>query len=443
LAAYASPAYVAGAILFPVSAVIPTFYAKHAGISLAVVGAVLTAGRLFDAVTDPLIGYMSDITNSRLGRRKPWILAGFLLAMFAVYFLYAPSEDVGISYFVTWYFLIFLSFTMIDIPHRAWGTEISRHYDERSRISTFLGTALQLGGLTFAIIPLVPIFASQGYNAETLKFIAIYFVCIIPVIAFASVKFGPDSQPVATERPTVKSAFKSVKQNKPFLYFLLVFVVGGLGNGVFYGLAYLFIDHYMQIGHLFPYILMIDALVTTLSLPLWLKVIYRFGKHRSWAAGNVLGSLVMLCFLLLEPGAESFVPIAILAALRAMFTASYYTLPTAVLGDVIDYDILKTHVNRSANYFAVCALITKVNSALGGGIGFMIIGAIGYTLTEVNTDFANSAFVATALVLPAVLYIAAGALIWFFPIDHRRHSIIRRRIESLAERAERSGNLAL
>ena len=150
LSAYASPAYIAGAILFPTMAIIPAFYAKHAGISLGVIGTILVIGRLFDAVTDPLIGYLSDITKSPLGHRKPWILGGFPLAMVSVYFLFVPDKGVGVPYFTVWFLLLFFAFTMIDIPHRAWGTEISRHYDERSRISTFVGLCLQLGSLSFA-----------------------------------------------------------------------------------------------------------------------------------------------------------------------------------------------------------------------------------------------------------------------------------------------------
>lgn len=441
VAAYASPAYIAGAILFPTIAVIPAFYAKHAGISLAIIGTILTVGRLFDAITDPLVGFLSDITKSPLGRRKPWILIGFLLAMLSVYFLFVPPEGAGTAYFASWFLLIFLAFTMIDIPHRAWGTEISRHYDERTRISTYLGAAVQLGSLTFAIIPLMPMFGSQGYTAETLKYIAIFFIVLMPFIAFTAIKFGPDGKPVATEKPSIKSVFHSVKQNEPFLFFLAVFVISGLGGGIFYGMIYLFCDSYLQIGHMFPYILVVDALFTFISLPFWMKIIYKFGKHKSWAVGNILAGLVLVGMAFLEPGPSAFIPFAILAALRAVFWASYYVVPTAMLGDIIDYDILKTCVNRSANYFSACTLVTKFNAALGGGIGFIIVGLIGYTLTGANSNLANTGFVATALILPAIMLALGSSLLWFFPIGHRRQSIIRRRIESLAERAERDGRM--
>jgi len=439
LIAFASPAYIGGAILFPTVSIIPAFYAKQFGLSLAIIGTILTLGRVFDAVTDPLIGYLSDTTKSPIGRRKPWIVLGLLMAMVSIYFLFIPGEDVGIPYFATWFLLIFLAFTMIDIPLRAWGTEISRHYDERSRISTYLGIGGQLGSFTFAIIPLIPIFAVQGYNAETLKFIAIYFIIIMPLIALATVVLAPEGKPVATKKPTIMSVFHSVKANKPFLLFLAIYVLGGLGNGVFYGLVYLYCDSYLQVGHLFPYILITDAVCTFIFLPLWLKIIYKFGKHKSWAVGNALGAMVLVAMLFVKPGPSVFIPFIILVALRASFVACVYAVPTAMLGDIIDYDILKTSVNRSANYFSACTLIQKLNSALGGGIGFIIIGVLGYTVKGPNSASANAGFIGTTLILPAILLIGGSVLLWIFPIDHHRQSIIRRRIESRAQRAERDG----
>ncbi|MBW2369174.1 MAG: MFS transporter [Deltaproteobacteria bacterium] len=441
LSAYASPAYISGAIMFPTLAILPAFYAKHAGISLAVIGTLLVVGRIFDAVTDPVLGYLSDITKTRLGRRKPWVLGGFILAMVSVYFFYVPAADVGVAYFTVWFLLIFLAFTMIDIPHRAWGTEISRHYDERSRISTYVGLAVQLGSLTFAVIPLVPVFASQGYNSETLRFIAFFFVGLMPFIALAATVWGPEGKPVATEKPSIMGLFNSVKGNKPFWFFIAVYIVSGLGNGMFFSLIYLYSDTYMQLGHRFPYFLVADAMFTFVVIPVWLKIIYRYGKHRSWAVGNAIGSVVLVGMIFFDPGEASFIPFFVLVGIRAMFVACYYVVPMALLGDVIDYDILKTGANRSANYFSAMTLTSKLNYALGGGLGFIIIGAFGYTVDGPNSDIANLGIIFSTLILPAVLLVSASFMLWFFPIDHRRQSIIRRRIESRAQRAERNGKL--
>jgi len=441
LVAYASPAYVTGVLLFSTASIIPTFYAKHAGLSLALIGSILAAGRLFDAVTDPVIGYLSDITTTRLGARKPWIIAGFLLAMVAMYYLYVPKTTASGVYFAVWLFVFYLAFTMVNIPHVAWGTEISREYDERSRISTYVGMASQLGSLTFALIPLIPIFATQGYNAETLKFIAIFYIVLMPVVTLVATVWGPQGKPVALKRPSMRSMFRSVRNNRPFWFYLLPIIIGGLGGGVFFATIFLYTDTYLKLGSYFPHVLVIDALGTFVAMPFWLKVMYRFGKHRTMTIGWFIGALSMMAMAFLQPGKASLVPFLVLAGVRAMGIAAGYAIPMALMGDVIDYDILKTGVNRSANYFAITALIGKINSALGSGLGFIIIGAFGYSVKGPNSDIANHGLIFTALILPALGMIVGGVMLWFFPLDRRRQSIIRRRIEARAERAARDGAL--
>ena len=441
VAAYAFPAYITAVLLFSTAAIIPAFYAKHTGLSLTLIGTILAAGRLFDAFTDPAIGYLSDITKSRLGSRIPWILAGFVLAMVSMYYLYVPEKTAGAVYFTAWLFLLYFAFTMIDIPHRAWGTEISRHYDERSRISTYVGMAGQLGTLTFALIPLIPIFATQGYNAETLKFIAIFYVVLMPVVALVTSLWGPRGKPVATDKPSIIGLFRSIKKNRPFWFFLVAAIIGGLGGGIFYATIFLYSDTYLQLGGFFPYVLLVDAVATFIAIPVWLKIIYRFGKHKTITVGSITTAASMLAIAFIQPGESALIPFLIMVGVRAMLYAAAYVIPMALLGDVIDYDILKTGVNRSANYFAALALIGKISAALGSGLGFIIIGAFGYTVAGPNSDFANNGLIFAALILPAITMVIAGVVYWFFPIDHRRHSIIRRRIEARAQRAERDGIL--
>ena len=93
--AYALPAFPLAIILFPAYAILPSFYASHTRIPLATIGIILLASRLFDAVIDPFIGYLSDNTRSRWGARKPWLVVGTVASMICVYPLYVPSPDVG------------------------------------------------------------------------------------------------------------------------------------------------------------------------------------------------------------------------------------------------------------------------------------------------------------------------------------------------------------
>ena len=114
-------------------------------------------------------------------------------------------------------------------------------------------------------------------------------------------------------------------------------------------------------------------------------------------------------------------------------SAGNMVMPIALLGDVIDYDIFKTQVNRSANYFSLNALLTKGNVALGGGLAFYLLAAFGYEVGSDNSQGATNGLLFVALVLPSTFSIIAGAILWFFPINRKRHAVILEVIEQRAE----------
>ena len=153
LLAYSLPAMSIALFMLPMNIVIPAFYAANTTVTLTGIGLVAGFARLFDAVTDPLIGYFSDCTRSRLGPRKPWLIAGAALGTVSVYFLFQPPPDSGLVYYVLASTGVFLGFTLFEIPNRAWGMELSHDYDQRTRISTYLAIFFASGSLLFWLIP--------------------------------------------------------------------------------------------------------------------------------------------------------------------------------------------------------------------------------------------------------------------------------------------------
>jgi Na+/melibiose symporter-like transporter len=134
--------------IFPVIVFIPRFYASDIGVSLALVGTIMIGVRIFDVLTDPLMGYLSDHTRSRFGRRRPWILAATPLMMLAIYQLFLPPEGAGAQHMLIWSMTLSVATTMMLIPYYAWGAELSTDYNERSRVTGARAMAGVLGSLT-------------------------------------------------------------------------------------------------------------------------------------------------------------------------------------------------------------------------------------------------------------------------------------------------------
>ena len=140
---------------YPLSIWIPAHYSGGLGISLAAVGTILMLARLTDVITDPLVGEISDRFRTRIGRRKPWLLAGMPVMMIGVYNLFIPPEGVGLLYFLMWLTIFFLGATMIALPHRAWGAELSPDYHQRSRVTAAREVYVLLGLMLAAAVPMI------------------------------------------------------------------------------------------------------------------------------------------------------------------------------------------------------------------------------------------------------------------------------------------------
>jgi Na+/melibiose symporter-like transporter len=106
------------------------------------------------------------------------------------------------------------------------------------------------------------------------------------------------------------------------------------------------------------------------------------------------------------------------------------------MGDIVDYGTLKTGVRRTGSYFAFYLLINKVAIALGAGMGFMLLSLFGYSAKPgaVNDDLAKLGMLITVALIPMILKSGGGLLMWWFPLDERRHDIIRRRLAQKAQR---------
>lgn len=125
LVAYGLPALPAAMLGLPLLVYLPSFYAETVGIGLTGAGAILLLARLWDGVTDPLVGFLSDRTRTRIGRRRPWLIASLPLVLVGAWLLFRPPEGAGAAHLLLWSFVVYLGWTMMQIPHQAWGAELS------------------------------------------------------------------------------------------------------------------------------------------------------------------------------------------------------------------------------------------------------------------------------------------------------------------------------
>lgn len=444
LVAYALPGIAASSAMTAVAAILPSLYAKYASVSLAAVGTLFGLMRIFDAISDPLIGYWSDQTRTRWGARKPWVVAGGLLTTLASFFLFLIPPKAGIGYFASWSVLFYLGYTMYQIPHMAWGSELTTDYEQRAGLFAYRGIAESLGGLVLPLVPLglfyAGIAADTNYRPVVFLWMGYATLILFPLTIAIAALYAPAGSAAEIQRTSVKSLYGAVFGNPPLLRFLGAYLVAGAGSGIFAALFFPYFDSFLKIGDWMPHLLLVAMGGQLVSLPFWGWAVGRFGKHRTWAYGWIANSLILLPMIVLEPGPASAVPALVLTALYSFTNGVSSVAPFALLADVVDYEILKRNVDRAGNYYAFLLFIAKATGAVGGLV-FVFLGLVfGYQVADgaVNDHLANLGMALSFCVLPGVFQILAVPLIWNFPIDRRRHATIRRRIAEREARAARA-----
>ncbi|MBT0668220.1 MFS transporter [Novosphingobium profundi] len=443
LITYALAAFGPGMLSMPMMAYVPQLYAKEFGINLAALGGVLVSLRVLDAVTDQLMGYISDRTRTRWGARKPWIVGGGFLCLIAAFFLLKPHGAVGLVYLVAWKALYDLGFTMIDINQQSWGAELTTDYAQRSKITGTKAIVAQLGSLSNYVLPIAIAWfgftQSSAYSIGMLGYFFLAAAVVFPLTIGIGFLFAPKGIELPGKRPELIGFLKSVRSNKPLWIYIASFTLCGMGMGILQ-IIFTFYDGYLKLGAWYPYLMTIFAITLAASMPLWIWASGRFGKHRSYVVAVTISSLAMQGYWFVNPATMTMETILAISVVVVVFigagASAIVVISPAILADVADYGRLRTGEQRTGGYFAFYLLTNKVALAIGSGSAFLLLSLFGYDARAGAVNDATAAFgmLFTVALLPAILKIGGALVIWRFPIDQRRHSLIQRRIAQLEER---------
>ena len=427
-------------------------YAKYYGFSLTTLATIILLTRLFDAITDPLIGYYSDRYARHTGSRKPFILAGGLLLILSAYFLYVPiggdigeSNDVSVAYFTFWFMALYLAMTLFEIPHSAWASELALTSTDKAKIFSFRSVASALGMVCFYLVPLLPFFATQDITPESLKVSVISAgVLMLPLLyfclkntpnrySFSPVGSGQQQGSCGNSRNknSLGLLFRSILGNQPLVIFFCAFSVYGFAAGMWYGLVFLYVDSYLGLGEHFAQVFLLSFLVGIVATPIWCKLAIKLGKKVVLSASMVLLILSYLYASLLTPEYSGFRELLALQILNILGGGCMMTFAPAMLSEIVDYSTLKYRAENTASFYALFMFVGKFTLAVGGGLGLAIAGWYGLDATTTAQTAEGVAGLLIGMAwLPMIFILIGLVLIVLSPIDNRRHGIIRRRLDS-------------
>ncbi|WP_375204086.1 MFS transporter [Hyphococcus sp.] len=431
--AYSTPALPLAVMLIPVNAFLPFFYNDVIGISAGLVGMILLYSRLLDVVTDPLVGWISDRTRLKIGRRRTWMLIGVPIFITGAWMMFMPPEEAGVLYLFFATTTVFLGWTCIQIPYQAWGAETITNYDRRAVLSGTRETFTNIGIVCAASIPIIAavFFGHDSIDRFVMAMIGGAVMLAMPVtVLIASASF-PD-RPADSFQPSLREGLiarlRSANFTGPFILVLVSYICMGLAKGVQNAMTVYYATYVLKQPEVVGYVLFAAFSGVILGTPAWVAISKKIGKHKSVSASLVLAVSILMIFAVpLGPGEGwRFVLIEFFVGLAA---AGYLVLPAAVIADAVDYDAVQKGRMRYGLHFATWSLMQKLVHAFAIGLGLPLLAFFGFDDPSVSRDSLAPVIRALYLVAPAPLYIVGAVLFWHFPIDRKRHAEIRRVIE--------------
>ena len=425
-------------------------YAKYFGLSLTVIASIVFISRLFDAVSDPLIGYLSDRYQQRTGSRKAFIFTGGLLFILSSYFLYVPlgyvpsgvgdigsSSSVSASYFLVFFLAFYLSWTLFEIPHLAWGAEISSTTEERNKLYSLRALMTYIGTALFFVVPLLPFFETSEFTPKTLFWSVILgAILTLPLLFYCAknvadgTSLSPRPETPSSNNKGSRALWRMVLGNRPFLLFLGAFFFAGAGAGMWVGVSFIFIDVYLGLGEKLSVAYLLSIGISILAVGLWYGVAKKAGKSIAWGLGMLLVLLGDLGTGYVTPGESGWFPLLLCMALIYVGMTATVTLAPSLLSDIIDYGTWKFGQDYAASYFSIYTLVFKANIGVGTALGLAVAGIYGFDpASAIQSDQAIFGLRLSIAWLPALMTLIAIGFIVLTPINVRRHNILRRALD--------------
>jgi GPH family glycoside/pentoside/hexuronide:cation symporter len=242
--------------------------------------------RIFDAITDPALGYLSDRTHTRFGRRRPYIAIGSIFVALAMFLLFNPpaaSPDLETVWFGITIYLLFFFWTAVTVPFESLGPEITFDYHERTSLFSMRDGLLIAGTLAAASSPAAVAWLfnlnsdAQGERAKFFWIAVIYAPLLIGTCWWCVIAIREKQREVELQRTGVWRGLRQVAHNRPFVILLIAYTVSAIGNNLPATLILFYVEYVLQ-SQLADVFLMLYFVTGIIFLPAWIQVSRRTGK---------------------------------------------------------------------------------------------------------------------------------------------------------------------
>ena len=422
---YATGDLTVNVVLSALSMVYTTYFLiEVAGLRPEIAGAVQLFGRSIDAITDPLMGRVSDRYRSRLGRRRPFLLMGCIPFGLCFALLWAsPASDSQwalFAYYSAVYIGASLAMTMVSVPYLALQPELASGYDARTSLNTWRSVGSLMG--VIGAVSFRPIANALGGGPEGFALAGALFGVGITLPWFAVVAVTwerPDFQ----ERPTQLSLWRSVaiaSRQPTFRRLVGIYLTGRIAIDLASATLILYFTHVLGRIDDFEPVMLLLLVSVMLSLPLWLHFSQRTEKSRLVIIGAAWWALCSVILLFAQPEWPR-VLLFVFPVVTGIGYAAVDLMPWSMVGEVVDEDELATGERQEGIYYGVFTFLRKLTGSLAVGLALALLGYLGLEKGQPANDAVVFAIRLLAGLGPIVALLASIQFARQYPLTRARH----------------------
>lgn len=408
------------------------FYTDVYGISAAAAGTIMLVARFWDMAIDPVIGVVSDRTNTRWGKFRPYILFGAIpYAILAILTFTTPNfGEVGkIIYAGATYVLLMTAYAAINLPYSALGAVMTDDTYERAGLNTYRFIAGFTGQFIVTGLALtLAEFFGGGDKAQGFQYTVFLFAGLSLIFFFITFKSTKERvQPPKAQKDSLKEDIKNLFQNKAWIILALVgiisFIMFAMQNAA---IAYYF-KYYLGRENNVQLFNVIGTVALIVALPLSKPLAKRFGNKNVFIGSSLISGLFFMLIYL--PGVTDLTTIYVFNIIAKMAYAPAVPLLWTMIADSADYGEWTTGRRATGLYFSAAVFAQKAGWGIGAAIAGWILAASGFVANMVQNDTAITGIKLLVSVIPGILYMSCAIFMIFYKIDLKTTTLMKKDLD--------------
>ncbi len=415
------------------------FYTDVYGISAIAAGTIMLIARFWDMAIDPVIGIVSDRTNTKWGKFRPYILFGAVpYAVLAILTFTTPNfgEAGKIIYAAATYILLMTAYASVNLPYSALGAVMTNDSYERAGLNTYRFIAGFAGQFIVTGLALtLAKFFGGGDKAQGFQYTVVLFAGLSLVFFFITFKATKEKvHPPKSQVNSLGADLKNLFTNRAWIILAIVgivsFVMFAIQNAavVYYFKYYIGNEENVQLFNV------IGTVALIVALPFSKPLAKKFGNRNVFIASSIISGIFFIAIYI--PTAQNIVTIYVFNILAKMAYAPAVPLLWTMIADSADYGEWKTGRRATGLYFSAAVFAQKAGWGIGAALVGVILSMFNYVANAVQTETSITGIKLLVSVIPGVLYMSCAIFMYFYNIDAKTTDLIKTELEARREKED-------